>query len=91
MEEVGSVAARVAAVWLALVLALIVLPSALGVSLGISEAYMRVLVKTLEVGGAPVPSARCPPSYAESWEVGAARGVCPAAPGDSKMASAGPA
>uniref|UniRef100_A0A8D0KUD8 Phospholipid/glycerol acyltransferase domain-containing protein n=1 Tax=Strix occidentalis caurina TaxID=311401 RepID=A0A8D0KUD8_STROC len=48
MEDVGSVAARVGAVWLALVLALIVLPSALGVSLGISEAYMWVLVKTLE-------------------------------------------
>ncbi|XP_067153490.1 glycerol-3-phosphate acyltransferase 3 [Apteryx mantelli] len=48
MEDVGSLAARVAAVWLALVLALIVVPSALGVSLGISEAYMRLLVRTLE-------------------------------------------
>lgn len=51
MEELGSAAARVGAVWLALVFALIVLPSALGISLGISEAYMWVLVKTLEVGG----------------------------------------
>ncbi|KAK4818656.1 hypothetical protein QYF61_017264 [Mycteria americana] len=48
MEDVGSAAARVGAVWLALVLALIVVPSALGVSLGISEAYMWVLMKTLE-------------------------------------------
>ncbi|XP_027548556.1 glycerol-3-phosphate acyltransferase 3 [Neopelma chrysocephalum] len=49
MEDVwASVAARVGAVWLALVLGLIVVPSALGVSLGISEAYMWVLVKTLE-------------------------------------------
>ncbi|XP_051645557.1 glycerol-3-phosphate acyltransferase 3 [Manacus candei] len=49
MEDVWVlVAARVGAVWLALVLGLIVLPSALGVSLGISEAYMWVLVKTLE-------------------------------------------
>ncbi|XP_071664079.1 glycerol-3-phosphate acyltransferase 3 isoform X3 [Patagioenas fasciata] len=48
MEELGSVAARVGAVWLALVFALVVLPSALGISLGISEAYMWVLVKTLE-------------------------------------------
>uniref|UniRef100_A0A663DQZ1 Phospholipid/glycerol acyltransferase domain-containing protein n=1 Tax=Aquila chrysaetos chrysaetos TaxID=223781 RepID=A0A663DQZ1_AQUCH len=48
MEDVGSAVAWVGAVWLALVLALIVLPSALGVSLGISEAYMWVLVKTLE-------------------------------------------
>lgn len=51
MEELGWLAARLSAAWLALVLALIVLPSALGVSLGISEAYMWVLVKTLEVGG----------------------------------------
>lgn len=51
MEELGWLAARLGAAWLAMVLALIVLPSALGVSLGISEAYMWVLVKTLEVGG----------------------------------------
>lgn len=55
MEDVGSAVAWVGAVWLALVLALIVLPSALGVSLGISEAYMWVLVKTLEVGGGHRP------------------------------------
>ncbi|XP_054059665.1 glycerol-3-phosphate acyltransferase 3 isoform X2 [Rissa tridactyla] len=48
MEEVGWAVVRVGAVWLGLVLALIVVPSALGVSLGISEAYMWVLVKTLE-------------------------------------------
>ncbi|XP_014110309.1 PREDICTED: glycerol-3-phosphate acyltransferase 3 isoform X2 [Pseudopodoces humilis] len=47
MEVVWALG-QVAAVWLAVVLGLIVLPSALGISLGISEAYMRVLVKTLE-------------------------------------------
>lgn len=50
MEELGSLAVSLGTAWLSLVLALIVLPSALGVSLGISEAYMWVLVKTLEVG-----------------------------------------
>ncbi|NXY23864.1 GPAT3 acyltransferase, partial [Atrichornis clamosus] len=46
--EVVWAAGQVGALWLALVLGLIVLPSALGISLGISEAYMWVLVKTLE-------------------------------------------
>lgn len=60
MEDVGSAVARVGAVWLALVLAFIVVPSALGVSLGISEAYMWVLVKTLEVGGGRRPLSPAP-------------------------------
>ncbi|KAJ8787696.1 hypothetical protein J1605_022727 [Eschrichtius robustus] len=34
--------------WLTLVLGFILLPSAFGVSLGISELYMKILVKTLE-------------------------------------------
>lgn len=50
MEVVWAVG-QLGAAWLALVLGLVMLPSALGVSLGISEAYMWVLVKTLEVGG----------------------------------------
>ncbi|NXS11979.1 GPAT3 acyltransferase, partial [Neodrepanis coruscans] len=48
MEDVWAVAGRVGTVWLALVLGLIVVPSILGISLGISEAYMWVLVRTLE-------------------------------------------
>uniref|UniRef100_A0A8C9LCD6 Phospholipid/glycerol acyltransferase domain-containing protein n=2 Tax=Pavo cristatus TaxID=9049 RepID=A0A8C9LCD6_PAVCR len=48
MEELGSLAVSLGTAWLSLVFVLIVLPSALGVSLGISEAYMWVLVKTLE-------------------------------------------
>lgn len=40
--------------WLTLVLGLILLPSAFGVSLGISEMYMKILVKTLEVS-VPAP------------------------------------
>ncbi|RMC13656.1 hypothetical protein DUI87_08733 [Hirundo rustica rustica] len=47
MEVVWAVG-QVGAVWLAVVVGLVVLPSALGISLGISEAYMWVLVKTLE-------------------------------------------
>uniref|UniRef100_A0A8B9FT25 Phospholipid/glycerol acyltransferase domain-containing protein n=1 Tax=Amazona collaria TaxID=241587 RepID=A0A8B9FT25_9PSIT len=48
MEDVWSVVLRVGEVWVTLVFTLIVLPSALGVSLGISEAYLWVLMKTLE-------------------------------------------
>ncbi|XP_054248311.1 glycerol-3-phosphate acyltransferase 3 [Indicator indicator] len=48
MEEWGWATVRLGAVWLALVFALVVLPSALDISLGISEAYMRLLVRTLE-------------------------------------------
>ncbi|XP_064005611.1 glycerol-3-phosphate acyltransferase 3 isoform X2 [Pogoniulus pusillus] len=48
MEDLWSAVLRLGAAWLALVFALIVLPSALGISLGISEAYMWALVKALE-------------------------------------------
>lgn len=51
---------QVGAVWVAVVLGLIVVPSALGISLGISEAYMWVLVKTLEVGGSAGGKGGCP-------------------------------
>jgi glycerol-3-phosphate O-acyltransferase 3/4 len=40
---------KIVSTWLTLVLSLILLPSAFGVSLGISEIYMKILVKTLEV------------------------------------------
>nr|XP_020014672.1 uncharacterized protein LOC109683301 [Castor canadensis] len=39
---------KIVSTWLTLVLSLILLPSAFGVSLGISEIYMKILVKTLE-------------------------------------------
>lgn len=58
MEDVWSVVLRVGAAWVALVFTLIVLPSALGVSLGISETYLWILVKTLEVGGGRRPLKR---------------------------------
>ncbi|EMP30387.1 Glycerol-3-phosphate acyltransferase 3 [Chelonia mydas] len=48
MEDLISAAAKVLSVWLTVVITLIVLPSVFGVSLGISEVYMRILVKTLE-------------------------------------------
>lgn len=44
-----ELAGKIFTTWLTLVLGLILLPSAFGVSLGISEIYMKILVKTLEV------------------------------------------
>lgn len=44
-----ELAGKILSTWLTLVLGLILLPSAFGVSLGISEIYMKILVKTLEV------------------------------------------
>ncbi|KFO38391.1 Glycerol-3-phosphate acyltransferase 3 [Fukomys damarensis] len=46
--EGADLVAKVLSTWLTLVLGLILLPSAFGLSLGISEVYMRILVKTLE-------------------------------------------
>lgn len=54
MEDLISAAAKVLSVWLTVVITLIVLPSVFGVSLGISEVYMRILVKTLEVSWWPL-------------------------------------
>uniref|UniRef100_A0A8C8RGK8 Glycerol-3-phosphate acyltransferase 3 n=1 Tax=Pelusios castaneus TaxID=367368 RepID=A0A8C8RGK8_9SAUR len=48
MEDLGSAVVQVLSVWLTLVFTLILLPSVFGMSLGISELYMRLLVKTLE-------------------------------------------
>lgn len=47
--EGTELAGKILSTWLTLVLGLILLPSAFGVSLGISEIYMKILVKTLEV------------------------------------------
>ncbi|KAG3276326.1 glycerol-3-phosphate acyltransferase 3 [Ictidomys tridecemlineatus] len=46
--EGADLAGKILSTWLTLVLGLILLPSAFGVSLGISEIYMKILVKTLE-------------------------------------------
>ncbi|XP_004703465.1 glycerol-3-phosphate acyltransferase 3 [Echinops telfairi] len=46
--EGAELAGKILCIWLALVLVLILLPSVFGVSLGISELYMKLLVKTLE-------------------------------------------
>lgn len=46
--EGTELAGKILSTWLTLVLGLILLPSAFGVSLGISEIYMKILVKTLE-------------------------------------------
>lgn len=92
MEDVGWAVVRVGAVWLGLVLALIVVPSALGISLGISEAYMWVLVKTLEVGGGrrplkPGALSRSPGRTARGWVGGGPPEPVPPPWGDSKMAT----
>ncbi|KAJ7327174.1 hypothetical protein JRQ81_016933 [Phrynocephalus forsythii] len=48
MEKVLTLAAHLLGVWFSLVFLLIVLPSLFGVSLGISELYLKALVKTWE-------------------------------------------
>lgn len=52
--EGAELVGKILFTWLSLVLGLILLPSAFGVSLGISEVYMKILVKTLEVS-VPAP------------------------------------
>lgn len=54
--ESAELAGKILSTWLALVLGLILLPSAFGVSLGISELYMKILVKTLEVSAEGTPA-----------------------------------
>ncbi|MGH0180230.1 UNVERIFIED_CONTAM: hypothetical protein FKN15_007050 [Acipenser sinensis] len=50
MEDFGNIVCSAFIVWFTLVVGLIVLPAMFGISLGITEVYMKVLVKTLEVG-----------------------------------------
>lgn len=61
----AELAGQILYTWLTLVLGLILLPSAFGVSLGISEIYMKILVKTLEVS--PWRDAAPPPRRALGW------------------------
>lgn len=49
MEVLLSILLNVLGFWFATAFLLIVLPSVFGVSLGISQLYIKVLVKTLEV------------------------------------------
>uniref|UniRef100_A0AAY4D8J6 Phospholipid/glycerol acyltransferase domain-containing protein n=1 Tax=Denticeps clupeoides TaxID=299321 RepID=A0AAY4D8J6_9TELE len=48
MEDAWGAARSAAQVWLSLVVGLIMLPAMFGVSLGITETYMKVLIKTLK-------------------------------------------
>ncbi|XP_063314821.1 glycerol-3-phosphate acyltransferase 3 [Pelobates fuscus] len=48
MEDFKTVTYNIFTVWLAMIFVLILLPSIFGLSLGISEVYMKILVKTLE-------------------------------------------
>lgn len=48
MEDFGNIVCSAFIVWFTLVVGLIVLPAMFGISLGITEVYMKVLVKTLE-------------------------------------------
>ncbi|CAH2315293.1 glycerol-3-phosphate acyltransferase 3 [Pelobates cultripes] len=48
MEDFKTVTYNIFTVWLAMIFVLILLPSIFRLSLGISEVYMKILVKTLE-------------------------------------------
>ncbi|NP_001087492.1 glycerol-3-phosphate acyltransferase 3 [Xenopus laevis] len=48
MEDFKTIACNIFIIWLTLVIVLILLPSMFGSSLGISEVYMKILVKVLE-------------------------------------------
>ncbi|KAG8447139.1 hypothetical protein GDO86_014555 [Hymenochirus boettgeri] len=48
MEDFRTLIYNILTVWITLILLLIMLPSMCGVSLGISEVYMKILVKVLE-------------------------------------------
>ena len=50
MEDFWASALWALKIWLYLIVGLIMIPAMFGFSLGISEAYMTILVKTLEVG-----------------------------------------
>lgn len=49
MEDFWALVLWVLYVWLYLIISLIMIPAMFGFSLGISETYMTILVKTLEV------------------------------------------
>ena len=49
MEDFWSMALQGLKIWLYLIVASIMVPAMFGFSLGISETYMSILVKTLEV------------------------------------------
>ncbi len=49
MEDFWALALWVLTIWLYLIISLIMIPAMFGFSLGISETYMTILVKTLEV------------------------------------------
>lgn len=49
MEDFWAMTLWVLKIWLYLIVSLIMIPAMFGFSLGISETYMTILVKTLEV------------------------------------------
>lgn len=49
MEDFWATALSGLQIWLVLIVTFIMVPAMFGFSLGISEAYMTILVKTLEV------------------------------------------
>lgn len=49
MEGAWDIASVLFQVWLSIVVGLIMLPAMFGVSLGFTDLYIKVLVKTLEV------------------------------------------
>lgn len=63
----GELAGKIVYTWLTLVLGFILLPSAFGLSLGISELYMKILVKTLEVSAWGHAATPPPRALGRSW------------------------
>lgn len=49
MEDFWAAVLWATEIWLYLIISLIMIPAMFGFSLGISETYMTILVKTLEV------------------------------------------
>ncbi|KAL8206366.1 UNVERIFIED_CONTAM: hypothetical protein K2H54_024268 [Gekko kuhli] len=63
MEDLLSALLALLSLWFTVAFLMIVLPSIFGVSLGISELYIKILVKTLEI----LPQ-RSRPEYCEGEE-----------------------
>lgn len=59
MVDLLSVLLALLSLWFTVAFLMIVLPSVFGVSLGISELYIKILVKTLEVSRTAFPSPGC--------------------------------
>lgn len=81
MEDFWASALWALKIWLYIMISLIMFPAMFGFSLGISETYMNILVKTLEVLYCYVPC-KCALSCADAlilihWSMNVPPLVCP--------------